>query len=570
MPRANPKASFDAAARHLLRFLNEPAMLRRNPLVQAVFEDGIGRMARAREEAALASIRRLVEEGAEKSYRLDVAAGKRERAHRQREIVRRAYFERVAAADVASALGLSIRQYRRDRNEIARRIARHVEETRHAVLAPVVVPRFDALRFRMERAEQLMEMGDASGAADVHEGLLREATGAAPKIESSCRLAEAWSDMGDARVANAYLRDSEAVLADDAYELTPIAREAARCDVSFVRSVLAWRDGEIAEADESLAFSMARLEPHLREGGFRIHALFAEVLLEHAQRCADRGGFADATAAVARVTKLLDGVRDASLRQRSDAVRMGAFFAMISPKPSLSPSEAFAPIGEALALARRCGSAKRVILANASLAVLHRYRNEIGLAHSAVVRCVEMLALVPAVRFRARVAPTLAVALSHTRHRKRGADVASECADSLARGSVDWIRARLAVADDGVPLGGAASSYEICARCEEYARAASAPRRRADALRGLALSSHALSRIVEARRHADEALELARSYGTGLSVSYALEAAATIGSGTAFARRRDAGKERRGGCAQADPRGRVASASVFGVRDGSG
>ncbi len=528
MPRANPNGSFDAAARHLLRYLDDPAMLRCNPLVRAVFADGTGRMARAREDAALASIRALVVEGAEKTYLADLAAGKHERAHRQREIVRRAYFQRTPAREVAEALGLSVRQYRRDRNDVARRIAQYVEERRNRVLAPVVFVRLDALRLRIEHAAHLTEVGDAAGAADIHEAVVRDAPSATAKIESMCRLAETWSDIGDARAAKAYLCDAEAVLERDAYELSPLAREAARCDAAFVRSVLAWRSGETREADDALSCAIQRVESIVDNGGFRVRALFAEVLLEHAQRCADRGDFPAGIASVDHVGTILGGVRDVSLRQRSDAVRIKALLAMTCGESLLSPFDAFAPMGEALALARSCGSARRVVLANAALSVLHRYGNASGLAYAAVVRSVEMMRLVAPTRFRSAVAPTLAEALSRTRHSRRGAEIVAEAAGSSPVGCMDWIRARLAHAEHLLELGQAEKSYEAALRCERYARAALAPRRRAEAMLWLALSAYGLGRAAAAREHLRIATELAERSGSWLSRCYLAEAACTV------------------------------------------
>jgi hypothetical protein len=127
VPLANPSASFDVAVRHLFRHLGEPDRLRRNPLVRRFFEDGSGRVTRTREKTALATIARVVQEGAERARSHDMDANQGERAYRQYTIVRRTYFERAPAERIASDLGLSTRQYYRERAAICARIARYVE-----------------------------------------------------------------------------------------------------------------------------------------------------------------------------------------------------------------------------------------------------------------------------------------------------------------------------------------------------------------------------------------------------------------------------------------------------------
>lgn len=114
MPRADPTRSDYAASRHLLRHLDEAAELRRNPLVQRAFSLGEARDARAR-NAALARVRGTVL-AAFTATRLR-ARGPRQRiaVARMHAVLLRCELERATLSTVASELGLSERQARRER-----------------------------------------------------------------------------------------------------------------------------------------------------------------------------------------------------------------------------------------------------------------------------------------------------------------------------------------------------------------------------------------------------------------------------------------------------------------------
>jgi tetratricopeptide (TPR) repeat protein len=441
--------------------------------------------------------------------------------------VRRAYLNRTPASEVAATLGLSIRQYRRDQSDIIGRIACHVQRTKYAVLAPVVFPRLDALRFQMDCADHAMELGDPAGASAIYRHVLRAAPNVGPTIEALCRLAEASFEAGDPNSAASHLRDADAIFASDSNALGPTAREAARADLAFVRSSLEWREGRLG-ADESLASAVEALEPILPGAGVRVHALFTDVLMERAQRYADRGDFVTALFEVDRVTNVLDAIRDAPPRQRSDAMRLRTVIGMKSDVHTTRPRDSFAAISEALELARRCGSAKRVVLASVSLALLHRYSEAITAAYITAERSVGMMRLIASMSFRASVAPTLGSALLHTRHSKFGFGIVSDIEQLYVEGSMAWIRAEIIKAEYYLRLGEWAKSFDLSHRCEAYARTLRAPRRQADALRCMAWNAHRLGRTAEAGDYLAGAVELVNRYGSGLSRTLTLQAATAI------------------------------------------
>jgi len=517
VPLANPDASFEVAARHLFRHLREPGRLRRNPLVRRFFGEGSGRMTRAREKAALATIMRIIEDGAESLRRLDVEANEGERAFRQHTIVRRTYFERAPIPEIAADLGLSIRQYYRERALICARIARYVQVSDERVVPSALFTRLDPLRFAMEQSAQRLELGDPEGAARGYVLVLRAGEGVAAKIDALCRLVDAYAALSADDAAAAYVRDARALLASDGYELTPSARSAAHCDIALAASRLEWQTGGPEAAAALLADAYAIAEAIVGEGGKRVRELAIEVLLERGQRSADLGNFGAALDDVLRVGELQRARPDVSLRQRSDAIRLRALFEMTSPQPLMRPAQSFAPLAEALEFARACGSAKRVILATAAFATSHRYSNNERGAADAAIRAATMAQHVTGARFRATVAILGADALAHTRFWKRGMRILYAAEGALSDGSLEAVKFKALQSAYHHRCGRYLESHACAAAAEREARLFGSRRLQGAALRELAMSAHGFGRLSEARTYLREALAAVDEHGSALS-----------------------------------------------------
>ena len=517
MPLANPDASFEVAARHLFRHLGEPVRLRRNPLVRRFFGDGSGRMTRARDKAALATIMRIIEDGAESMRRIDVEANEGERAYRQHTIVRRTYFERAPIVEVAADLGLSIRQYYRERAVICARIALYVQASDERLSSNPSFSRLDPLRFQMEQAAQRLELGDPEGAVRAYESVLRAGDDVATKIDALCRLADSAAARSADDAAAAYLRDGRRLLENDGYELPPTARGAARCDIALTASRLAWQTGRAEEAATSLADAYALAETIVVEGGKRVRELSIEVWLENGQRSADLGNFAAALDDVVRVVELQRARPDLSLRQRSDAIRLRALYEMTSPQPLIRPAQSLAPLAEALEFARACGSAKRAVLATASFAVTHRYGNNERGAADAAMRATAMAQHIAAPRFRATVAIIGADALVRTRYWKRGMRILYGAEGSLTAGSLEAVKFKALQSEYHLRCGRFLESHACAAEAERAARLFGSRRLQGAALRELAMSAHGFGRLVEARTYVREALAVVDKHGSALS-----------------------------------------------------
>src|SRR5580704_7013541 len=108
MPYADPSRSFESAVRHLFRHWADARALRRNPLVRKA----LGSDARLKDPELVAAVRRRV-------LRVAARAGGNER----HAAIATAIFAPERPEATAKRLGLSLRQYYRERSEACRIVA---------------------------------------------------------------------------------------------------------------------------------------------------------------------------------------------------------------------------------------------------------------------------------------------------------------------------------------------------------------------------------------------------------------------------------------------------------------
>ncbi len=123
MPAKTPR-TFDAAAKISFRHLHDARLLRLNPIARPFFEAASAPESPYRARQALADLRALVLEVAERLRKEEAAAGDGARAARQFAIVKMLYVDGVPIHAVANALNISVKHCYRERAAICRRIAR--------------------------------------------------------------------------------------------------------------------------------------------------------------------------------------------------------------------------------------------------------------------------------------------------------------------------------------------------------------------------------------------------------------------------------------------------------------
>lgn len=215
MARANPSRSPYSATRHLLKNLRDARELRRNPLARDEFA---GRTS----DEALRAI----------ADRVDAAVAGRSARHVA--ILLRVDAERHDPARVATDLGLSTRQFYRERR---RAHDAFYADYRAGERAAATVESDFAQRL-MTRAVSLADSGETSSAAAIFEDVLSSGAERAVTCEALLRLAEteAWAHRFDR--ARGHLLECNAILAQAAVESD--RRDMLRDGAAAVSLTLRW------------------------------------------------------------------------------------------------------------------------------------------------------------------------------------------------------------------------------------------------------------------------------------------------------------------------------------------
>ena len=185
MPRTDPSRSFETAARHLFRNLNDPSALRSNPLASGFFTGTAGNL--DDDLNAVKALRAAIARGALSLLRIDDATGQRQRGERQYAIVVRCDLEGRPHDGVARELGLSIRQFYRERKAACRRIGESLRSTNEKAHSTNVFDRGEA---GLAQAKLLDDFGRLHGA----QAVLAEI--ASISADPSVRVAAASAQIG--------------------------------------------------------------------------------------------------------------------------------------------------------------------------------------------------------------------------------------------------------------------------------------------------------------------------------------------------------------------------------------
>jgi hypothetical protein len=206
MPRADPTRSSYCASRHLLRNLDDPAELRRNPMVRGCFAPPPPRSEGGESAGALDRVRRLVHASLTRCRERPPAGRFRTGVARMHAALLRCEIDKQPLSVVAAEMGLSDRQVRRERRAAHDAFGRAFRRAASAAPPEAFVDDTGALR--MIEAAELHELGQSALATSACETLAETAPRAERRIEALCLAAEIELDA--ARYAAASLRIAEA------------------------------------------------------------------------------------------------------------------------------------------------------------------------------------------------------------------------------------------------------------------------------------------------------------------------------------------------------------------------
>ncbi|MBV9408101.1 MAG: hypothetical protein JO164_04720, partial [Candidatus Eremiobacteraeota bacterium] len=248
MPRADPTRSTYCASRHLLRNLDRPAELRRNPLVRDYFKTPVPSRAHA-DRDALERIGAAVQCALARAHEAGGGRGRPDPA-RMRAALLRCEIDRQPLATVAAELGLSERQLRRERRAAHAAFARafaHGDDAAHVIgsvdTVTDAVVSGDLATLRLTEAVELHELAQTPLALAAFDAVARHAPRTERRIEALCLAAEVESDGADQVRAAAHLDAARALLVLDADELDGTALLAAEEQLDFAAWLLRWHGG---------------------------------------------------------------------------------------------------------------------------------------------------------------------------------------------------------------------------------------------------------------------------------------------------------------------------------------
>lgn len=174
---------------HMLRHLRDPAELRRNPLVAPLFAGAA--VHRAPRRALIDSAKHLltIVRDAVEALRMDTGAGDAEHRARQYRILNDCDINGRSRDDVMKQLGISRRQFYRDRKDACEYVAKYIAAQIQQIARPAIVT-VDMFSTNLARARTLR-----------HTGLIEKSAGALRELiveTRSCRKkASAWFSLID-------------------------------------------------------------------------------------------------------------------------------------------------------------------------------------------------------------------------------------------------------------------------------------------------------------------------------------------------------------------------------------
>jgi hypothetical protein len=195
-------ASIEHTVRHLLRHLDDARALRGNDLVRSLFTaEGIGGPERT--ENSLRQIRDAVASLIEEMP-YDPVLGKR--AERYQRILLRCDLGGELHKQVASDLGIGIRQFYRERRAARHYVAAHLERKLERYIEPALV--FDGHALARTRATSLRHSGAVAAALEATRDIVRRCDDPRERSVALVMTADLLADLGRVAQAKTVLNDA--------------------------------------------------------------------------------------------------------------------------------------------------------------------------------------------------------------------------------------------------------------------------------------------------------------------------------------------------------------------------
>lgn len=507
---------------HMLRHLRDPAALRRNELVGHLFSrartEVSPRRAMVREAARL---RQLVQHAAE-ALRDDATAGDDVHRLRQYEIVLRCDLGNESRDEVMHGLGISRRQFYRDRNAACAYIAEYIaNETRRIERPPAVAT--DLFAAGLACARNLRHIGETQSCDRMLRELLSSPAPARKKVAAWTTLIDLLSDDSRGEDAARELREFRNYGRSHS-ESSLTAMETSRITALLEPSVLWALGDERAALDADIATGEA-LSAISRSMNDITIAFAVKSHLSRAQRAFFVGDYAGSHGNVGQAGELMDRCGDLPLALRLQYLLMDGDRKVFSPGRL---AEAHGLFAEAARLAQEHGYLEYLSIALGDLAL---YAQTYGDLEGATRHAKDSMALAR------RGAPTairghvllhsaeLAFENGQARRSIELAVEAQECFPDRGIGaSVSWYH----IARGRLLSHAYSGALEAAETLRRIASAGNNQRMLGSGLRLLAQAYHGLGEMRGALEHIDEAISVLQRFGQPFSLRAAYLTSANI------------------------------------------
>ena len=249
--------------RALLRDLENPERLRGNPLAAPFFAEAESRGAiSGGEREAIAHLRSHIASSLA-AFDSGARRGKSaEHLRRQRTIISHCDLGGEPHKNVAAALGISMRQFYRERTAALRRLAAELARpaTRPASASPAGV---SLLQFKVDAIDALFRRAQYSASVDALNDLIRTAPDPAWRIVSLCRLSLVLGAQGLYDQSERAFIDARSIKAAEGGEFE---RGRLRFELQFGAMMNLWRRGAYGDAVAVGYQIVSLLESPAREG----------------------------------------------------------------------------------------------------------------------------------------------------------------------------------------------------------------------------------------------------------------------------------------------------------------
>ena len=510
---------FDAVA-HLLRHLHDGVALRANPIAARYFQKSAsgGVVSEDLEADALTRVHAALSAALERVFVHGGDERTRARAFRQRTIVERCDLVGEPHANVAADLGLSRREFYRERKRARERLAGYFISEQPAG----VHGRPDEFELSLAFADSLRRLGRHDAAIASMEALSGRAGGALERIRVNVALAAAHCDLGRIDAA----RDAIA-RARGFYEAHSRSDPMLLVEIEVVAARALWMSGKPAEEVESKnRWILAQLRGPALLRTDRTFELEALSLMRLGMLRREIGDVQASLSFLRRAEDVLRSLPKPPPALKAELLGNLGLTLMVAPNKLAAAAEALRAY---LDYSREHNLLCDAADALSSLATLHLQFGDVDKARAFARSGLELARLVSSKQQQAEVAVIAALAEAEGGDRTASLDLIAQARSDAVVGSPSWVLSELAEAQVLLSSRAYQRAWRVASEAAELMSALGMVRYAGAALRIAAEAAEGANRHDDAVRTIREAVRILekRGHATSLARAYACSARLT-------------------------------------------